>query len=505
MSQLRHWSLAILVAFAMGIASGHAGAQGGPGASADDGVSTMLRDVSSAGVLSGLKWPRFPDYRDALTGLYSGAAWRPVWSTDGRPTAAADAAIDMLRTAQERGLHPEDYDAEALARRSGELSVGGRPSALDVGWFDAALSIGILRHVSDVHIGRVNPARLSIGINVERKKLALAQILRDAIASGRVVQMVRDVEPGFVQYRNLKAAYARYRSLAEDSTLPTVEAPRGVRPGDPFREVAALRRRLAAFGDMPEEVAAAPGADAAVYDEATASAVKRFQERHGLPADGVLGAATLAALNVPPARRARQLELALERIRWLPEFDSGPFVVVNVPSFQLYAFEPRPPDGAPALTMNVVVGRAQVGRETPLFERSMQYIIFGPYWVIPPSILRREILPAIRRNPEYLAKNNMEVYGGSGDTGPALPATPENIARVARGELGIRQRPRIRDTYAVEDILLPARLIHWKISRLLELSNRTRSRSTLADETNNLNIQLINLLSPVGDVHPVSS
>ena len=465
--------------FATGISSGHAGAQAvagvGSGAATDDGVATMLRDVSRTGVLAGLRWPSFPDYRDELTELYSGAGWRPVWSTDGWPTAAADAAIDVLRTAQERGLHPEDYDAETLARRSGELSAHGRPSALDVGWFDVALSIGILRHVSDVHIGRVNPARLSIGINVEQKKLALAQILRDALASGRVVQMVRDVEPGFVQYRYLKAAYARYRPLAEDSTLPTVEAPRGIRPGDPFGEVAALRRRLAAFGDMPEPVGAAPGADSAVYDEATASAVKRFQERHGLPSDGVLGAATLSALNVPPARRARQLELAMERIRWLPAFPPGPFVVVNVPSFQLYAFEPLPPDGAPALTMNVVVGRAQVGRETPLFERSMQYIIFGPYWVIPPSILRREILPAIARNPEYLAKNNMEVYSGSGDTGPSLPATPENIARVARGELGIRQQPGPKNALGPAKFIFPNdHNVYFHGTPATDLFSRTR-------------------------------
>ena len=469
----------MVVALATWISSGHAGAQAAAGvdsgATIDNGVATMLRDVSRAGVLSGLRWPRFSDYRDELTELYSGAGWRPVWSADGRPTAAAVAAIDVLRTAQERGLHPEDYDAEALARRSGELSAGGRPSALDVGWFDAALSIGILRHVSDVHIGRVNPTRLSIGINVARKKLDIAQILRDAIARGRVAQMVRDVEPGFVQYRNLKAAYARYRALAEDSTLPTVEAPRVVRPGDPFGEVAALRRRLAAFGDMPEGVGAAPGANGAVYDEATASAVKRLQERHGLPADGVLGAATLSALNVSPARRARQLELALERIRWLPGFDAGPFVVVNVPSFQLYAFEPLPPDGAPALTMNVVVGRADVGRETPLFERNMQYIVFRPYWVIPPSILRREILPAVRRNPGYLARNDMEVYSGSGDTGPALPATPENIARVARGELGIRQRPGPRNALGLAKFIFPNdHNVYFHGTPATELFSRTR-------------------------------
>jgi len=459
-------------------ATGQTGAPAaaGPGTATDDGVAAILRDVSQSGVLPELRWPRFPHYRDELTALYSEAGWRPVWSADARPTPAARAAIDVLSTAPERGLHPEDYDADILARRFGELSAGARPSARDVAWFDLALTVGLFRHVSDVHIGRVNPKHLSIGINVERKKMDLAPVLRDAISRGRVAEMVREAEPRFVQYRNLKKAYARYRALAEVSTLPTVAAPRTVRPGDLFDQVPALRRRLAAFGDLPENAGAAPpGADGAQYDDATAAAVKRFQERHGLAPDGVLGPTTVAALNVPPARRARQLELALERIRWLPALDTGPFVVVNVPSFQLYGFETLPPDGAPALTMNVVVGRAEVGRETPLFERNMQYVILRPYWVIPPSILRREILPAVRRNPGYLTRNDLEVYSGSGDAGPALPATAANIARVARGELGIRQRPGRRNSLGLAKFIFPNDYnVYFHGTPATELFSRTR-------------------------------
>jgi murein L,D-transpeptidase YcbB/YkuD len=446
----------LVLALALCVPSGHVPAQGGAGSAAsfDDGVAASLRETSRTGVLSGLRWPRFPDYRDALTDLYAATYWRPVWTVGGRPTAAAGAAIDLLRSAPERGLHPEDYDAETLSRRSAELAAAGSPSARDVAGFDVALSVGMFRHISDVHVGRVNPVHLSIGINVERKKLDLPQILRDAIRRNRVAGVVRDVEPRFVQYRSLKAAYAKYRALAADSALSAVVAPRAVRPGDRFDGVGPLRRRLAAFGDLPESAASAGGTES-LYDEATAAGVARFQERHGLGADGVIGRTTLAALNVPLGRRARQIELALERIRWLPALDSGPFVVVNVPSFQLYGFDSLPPDGAPALTMNVVVGKAEVGRQTPLFERTLQYVIFRPYWVIPPSILRKEILPAVRKNRAYLRKNDLEVYSGSGDTGPALPATPENIARVARGELGLRQQPGPRNSLGLAKFIFP--------------------------------------------------
>ena len=420
-------------------------------AAVEDTVAAILREAARTGTLSGLRWPRFPYYRDELTGLYSGAGWQPVWTKGGRPTPAARSAVDVLSKADERGLHADDYDAALLGRRLQALDGASTPSARDVGWFDVALSIGVLRHVSDVHIGRVNPKNLSVGINVERKKLDLAKKLRDAIDHGSVAELVAGAEPRFVQYRNLKAAYVRYRALAADSTIPTVKASGALHRGEAFAGASALRRRLAALGDLPADAATVGD----TYDDALAAGVARFQARHGMPPDSVLGPGTLAALNVPFTKRVRQLELALERIRWLPALDKGPFVVVNVPGFELYAFDTLNAEGVPSLTMNVVVGKAEVGRQTPLFERNMQYIVFRPYWVIPPGILRQEIMPAVRRDPGYLASHDMEIYSGSGDTGPALPTTSANLARVSRGELGIRRRPGPRNDLGLAKFIFP--------------------------------------------------
>ena len=423
-----------------------------PVAAHDDSVETALRATVTSGTLAGLRWPRFPPYRDELEALYSKSAWRPVWTVQGRPTPAAQAAIDALRNAGERGLHPDDYDATLLERRSRELAAARFPTARDVAWFDAALSVGFLRHVWDVHVGRVNPQRISIGINVEPKKRNFAAELRQAIDAGRVAEMVRDIEPRFIQYRNMKSAYAHYRTLALDPAPPPVLSAKPVRPGGHFAGAMALRRRLGVTGDLP--AADVRAADTTLYDGALAGAVSRFQERHGLAPDSVLGPSTLAAVNVPFARRARQLELAMERIRWLPE-PAGPFLVVNVPSFQLYGFDTLRATGVPDMTMNVVVGRDQVGRQTPLFERDMRYIVLRPYWVIPRGILRKETLPAVRRNHGYLARNNMEIYSGSGDTGPAVPTTSANIERVARGELGIRQRPGPKNSLGLAKFIFP--------------------------------------------------
>jgi murein L,D-transpeptidase YcbB/YkuD len=146
----------------------------------------------------------------------------------------------------------------------------------------------------------------------------------------------------------------------------------------------------------------------------------------------------------------------MERIRWLPDFSGGPFVVANVPSFQLYAFDSIGGTGLPAVQMNVVVGKADVGRRTPIFEDHMDYIIFRPYWVIPPGILANETVPAIRRNGSgYLERNNMELYSGDGNAASAAVATTStNLARAGRG-VGVRQKPGPRNALGLAKFIFP--------------------------------------------------
>jgi murein L,D-transpeptidase YcbB/YkuD len=446
------WAAALLVAIHAPTVPSHA--QQAVAAGADEAaVAAMLRDASRAGRLDGLRWPRYADYRYIIDSLYSMHRWRPIWTAGGRPTRDAREALDLLRTARDRALEPDDYDAPALERRLAELASGGGASARDVAWVEMTLTVGVLRHLSDVHIGRVNPRTLAVGINVQPKKLDLARVVRDAVAAHRVASLVRDVEPRFAQYRSLLLAHARYRALA-DSQLPPVKASRTVKAGERFADVAALRRRLAAFGDLSSADLAAASGDT-TYDARTVAAVARFQARHGLAPDGVLGPATVAAIALSPSVRVKQLAMAVERIRWLPAFDDGPFIVVNVPSFELYAFDAVGGDGTPSLIMNVVVGKAGAGRATPLFEDEMRYVVFRPYWVIPPGIMRSEILPAVRRDRGYLARNDMELYQGDGDNGRAVAATSANLSRVASGTLGIRQRPGARNALGPAKFIFP--------------------------------------------------
>ncbi|HNI86070.1 MAG TPA: L,D-transpeptidase family protein, partial [Ottowia sp.] len=204
--------------------------------------------------------------------------------------------------------------------------------------------------------------------------------------------------------------------------------------GQRWAGLATLAARLHALGDL----GAAPATDPDTFDPALQDAVKAFQERHGLSADGVLGKATLEALDVPPAARARQIALALERLRLTPLPAAERFVTVNVPEFMLYAWQRQDQAVHQAFAMRVIVGKA-VGTRTPLFDEDMRRIEFNPYWNIPPSIARGETLPKLRANPGYLAAQGMEFVGPGGQTSSAV--TAELLDAVQAGQWRLRQRP----------------------------------------------------------------
>jgi murein L,D-transpeptidase YcbB/YkuD len=206
------------------------------------------------------------------------------------------------------------------------------------------------------------------------------------------------------------------------------------------------------MGDLPSLVPAPD--DSSRYEGKLVEGVRRFQDRHGLEPDGVIGKGTVAALNVPFARRVRQIELGLERLRWMPDLTGGRFIVVNIPTFQLWAWDSLPADGAPTLSMNVVVGTS-LKTMTPVMQEEMAYLVFRPYWNVPRSITTGEILPKLARDPGYLVLHNMELVAGGGDDARPLAATPANIERLAKGQLRVRQRPGPKNSLGLVKFIFP--------------------------------------------------
>jgi len=275
-------------------------------------------------------------------------------------------------------------------------------------------------------------------------------LVRASVAHNRLRAMIEEAEPPFPLYRHFKEALARYQHLAQDSTLQPVPAGASVRPGESYAGLAQLQRLLHALGDLPAEIATRD--TARVYQEEVVEAVKRFQNRHGLEPDGILGRATLTALNVPLARRCRQIEFAMERLRWVPTVGEGPFLFVNIPAFRLYAFDSLGARGDPTLAMDVIVGKA-LDTETPVFIENMQYLDFRPYWYVPLSIARRTQIPAARKNAAYFRLHGFEVLRGNTVLGQE--ATPELLAQLESGTLRLRQQPGPANALGLAKFIFP--------------------------------------------------
>jgi murein L,D-transpeptidase YcbB/YkuD len=436
----------------------HEGASVDVTAPPDPAVLSTVGQVLETGRHPWLRWPALSDVAGALRGLYAGEVDGLFWFVGEAPHAALAEALQALSSADERGLVPDDYDAKRLAADWNQLSTPASIEASERALFDLAVTVGVLRELQAVHSGRVDPVTLDWGFDVRPKKLETAALLQEARDGEGVVALLDKLEPSYPHYVRNRRELAHYRRLARDGEPERVPSlPKGRRkiaPGDAWEGVSQLRARLQLFGDLPADSTPAPSGGAPVYEAPLVDAVKRFQARHILDADGVIGAATIDAINVPLARRARQLELAMERGRWLPRLSDRPTVFVNVPVFRLWASDPV--RGDEPLRMNVVVGKS-MSSHTPIFVQYMEYVVFRPYWNPPFSITTKEIVPAARRDPSYLERENMEIVGSGADDAPALPMTIESLDAVAAGRLFVRQKPGPKNSLGLAKFIFPNR------------------------------------------------
>jgi len=404
-----------------------------PPSAADPAVEAAWSELETSRRHPWLRWPDLDDVAHDLSALRAGEADGLVWFDGSRPVPALLEAADLLAAAGDLGLDPRDFDAELVERRARGLAAGALLAARERVLLDAAVSTGVLRLLEAASRGRAVPRRAGMVGSSPPRGLDLPGLVREGRDGGRLRSLAASVEPRYPGYARLRAALARYRALALRPALAGVPGP-GARPGDAWEGAAALRARLVALGDL--EPGPVPD-DPARYSEDLALAVKRFQDRHGLSADGVLGRRTLAELNVPPDRRARQLALSMERYRWLPSPGTR-VILVEVPRAELWALDLA--TGEPGPSMRAVVGGSDE-HQTPMLCGEVRSVVFRPYWVPTPQIVREEILPRERSRPGWLAAHGMElVPRGAGQAEP-VPPSEENLALVRAGRLSVRQRP----------------------------------------------------------------
>ncbi len=333
-----------------------------------------------------------------LPELYKKYNYRPIWTNPDSVKQLVDAIEDSYHD----GLTPEDYHLSLIQQLQGPLSA--KPDPAKQAELDVVLTDSLVRLGYHLLIGKVDPESLDSNWNMDRT-LELDPILKmsTAIDNAKVTGLVAGFRPQVDFYRNLKQALANYRKIQAEGGWPQVPAGETLKPGMSSPRVITIRQRLAVTADMP-----AVSMESVLYDDAVEAGVKQFQQRHGLEADGVIGKGTLVVMNVPVDARIDQLRVNLDRARWVLHDLPQDFVVTDIAGFNVLYIR----NGQEAWKTRVQVGKTY--RKTPVFRDRIRYIEFNPTWTIPPGILRKDILPKVKRDPEYLRNKNMVVLNQQG-------------------------------------------------------------------------------------------
>ena len=412
----------------------------------------LFRNIIRSGNLSDLRWPDFRDYDRHVQKFYESYRYSLPWVREMRPTEQAQQLISLLLNAEQKGLAADDYDGPRWGNRLAKLKPGApQPSEGDAMRFDIALTVCVMRYISDLRIGKVNPRHLDFDFDVEAKKYDLPDFLKESVVdSSAVGSVLAKVEPPYPGYQRTIQALHSYLGFAKESDgnkLPAVQKP--IAPGDYYSGLPQLIKLLRLVGDLA--VAARVSADGTIYQTPVVDAVKSFQRRHGRKADGRITSQTLADLNVPLQNRIRQMQLTLECWRWLPvNLRSAP-IVANIPEFRLRAYDEN---YQVVVSMNVVVGKAYA-HDTPVFGDTMQYVVFRPYWNVPYSITKTEFLPRVARDPNYLANKGFEVVNSRQEVVTSGAVTRDTLEQLRAGKLFVRQLPGPKNSLGLVKFIFP--------------------------------------------------
>ena len=344
---------------------------------------------------------RAPDLA-RLRAFYEARHYAAAWfAADGAaPNQAVGALRQTLGAAAADGLQPADYHLAALD------ALLAAPDKLDAGRradLDLLISDALMAYAGDLHHGRLPPRAIAYEFALVPPAMDLPATAAAALAAPDLSAFLAGLAPAGERYKRLREALRQLRAQERAGGWPRVHEGPKLEPGTRSPVGKALRRALVATGDL-EPGKAGGGSE---YDKPLRLAVQRFQGRHGLTADGVIGAATYAALNVPLAERLTAVLANMERERWMPVDLGQRYVLVNIPGFTLTVVE----GGKPVLEMPVIVGTKV--RRTPIFASAIDSLIWNPTWSVPRKLAREDILPKLRANPGYLAEHNIVLYAGS--------------------------------------------------------------------------------------------
>jgi len=381
-------------------------------ASADDLAAAIEArlDLAAAGPADGDR--AVEELTAELRRFYSDRNFKPLWIDETGIRPGARVAAAALAAADLDGLDPRDYAVSAIVSRLDAQDPAARAD------LEVLLSRGIALYAADLMAGRVVPKEVDSELQIDPERPSAASILAPVESVPDLAAYLASFAPATPNYARLRQALADYRAIAASGGWSTVEPGPSLKPGMTDPRVPSLRRRLIESGDLSTTVEVPPETEL-LYDSALEAAVRRFQWRHGLTQDGIVGKKTVAAMNVPVEQRIDQILLNMERRRWMPDDLGDRYVFVNMADFELKVV-----DGPRTIhDTRVVVGTPY--HRTPVFSGMMTYIVLNPYWNITPSIARNEILPKLRKDVTYLEKNKIVVLSDWSEG--AVPIDPRTV------------------------------------------------------------------------------
>lgn len=361
--------------------------------------------------------------------FYERRVYQPAWTNSLGISPQAQILLDSIRSAGREGLRPADYHLEgieAIMSEIGRTAAAGKTfSPRQLVDLDLLLTDAFLIYGAHLLAGRVDPEKIHAQWFADRREVDLARLLEAALDSNRVRETLEALLPNYAGYHRLREALATYRKFAEAGDWPTVPSGRKLQRDDRNGRIDLLRQRLAAEGFLDQTEANDPE----FFDIDLEQALRKFQMQASLEVDGILGPQTLQALNISAAQRARQIMVNMERWRWLPRTLGNPHILVNIAGFTLDVVEGE----AAVLTMRVVVGKTF--RKTPVFSDRITYLVINPYWGVPDSIARKDILPKVKKEPNYLINQKIRVFEGSGGNAREVDSNTIDWRSISAGNL----------------------------------------------------------------------
>lgn len=345
--------------------------------------------------------PRLDETR--LHEFYASRGFHPAWVNASGKTKHADQWRQVITTAREEGLNPETYHASLIEKQ------WHKETATGLAYLELLLTDAFFRYSEHVGAGKMAPEEADFFWDIDAPLIDPVAQLRNLLTVENFEAALSGLPPSHAGYQRLRAALARYRQQAEWGGWPSIEDGPVLRLGHLHDHVPALRQRLIVEGDLN----LGPVQDERLFDQALKYAVERFQVRHGLRMDGVVGNDTRAVMNVPINERISNIKQNMDRWRWLPRNLGKRYILVNVAGFELAVVENNKPD----FTMWVIVGKP--GRPTPVIRGKVHSVVFNPYWTIPRTILLEDIIPRQKADPGYLKREGIRVLRNGEEQDPA--------------------------------------------------------------------------------------